>query len=241
MSASTAAVGGLVKVPTVTRLADKLNWLRAGVLGANDGIVSTAGIVMGVAGATADSNTLLIAGLAGLVAGALSMAGGEYVSVSSQRDTEIAAVAEVQTTLCETPDLALAALAQAYQDKGLEPDLALQVAEALTEHDAVSAQVETHLGIRADQPTSPWQAARASFLAFVVGALVPLTAMVTAPTAGRIWATMAAVLVALVLTGAVSARLGHAGLVGGVARNVGVGLSTMALTYGIGHLIGAGL
>ncbi|MDR1077897.1 MAG: VIT family protein [Propionibacteriaceae bacterium] len=241
MSASTAPADSGVRAPATTRLANKLNWLRAGVLGANDGIVSTAGIVMGVAGATADSNTLLIAGLAGLVAGALSMAGGEYVSVSSQRDTEIAAVAEVQSTLCESPDLALAALAQAYQDRGLDPELAERVAQALTEHDAVSAQVEAHLGISADQPTSPWPAARASFLAFVIGSLVPLSAMVLAPAASRVWSTMAAVVVALVLTGAISARLGRASVVVGLARNVAVGLLTMGLTYGIGHLIGVNL
>ncbi|MDR1213927.1 MAG: VIT family protein [Propionibacteriaceae bacterium] len=241
MSVSTAPAAGQARAPAPARLANKLNWLRAGVLGSNDGIVSTAGIVMGVAGATADSNTLLIAGLAGLVAGALSMAGGEYVSVSSQRDTELAAVAEVQSTLCESPDMALAALAQAYRDKGLEPDLADRVAQALTDHDAVSAQVEAHLGISADQPTSPWQAARASLLAFVIGALVPLSAMVMAPPASRVWCTMAAVVVALVLTGAVSARLGRASVVVGIARNVAVGLLTMGLTYGIGHLIGVGL
>lgn len=223
------------------RLANKLNWLRAGVLGANDGIVSTAGIVMGVAGATADSKALLIAGLAGLVAGALSMAGGEYVSVSSQKDTELAAVRVVRETLCDAPDAALSALAAVYQGKGLNPDLATAVAEQLTQHDAVGAQVEAQLGISASEQTSPWQAAFASLVSFTVGALIPLLAMVLSATGVRVFATVVAVELALVLTGTISAQLGHARRLRGALRNVVVGSLTMGLTYGVGHLVGVQL
>jgi VIT1/CCC1 family predicted Fe2+/Mn2+ transporter len=223
------------------RLASKLNWLRAGVLGANDGIVSTAGIVMGVAGATANSQALLIAGLAGLVAGALSMAGGEYVSVSSQRDTEIAAVKEVRETLCEEPDAALGALAAVYRMKGLDDALAEKVASELTRHDAVGAQVEAQLGISADETTSPWQAALASLLSFTVGALIPLLAMVLSPTGVRVVTTAGAVVIALILTGTISARLGNARLGVGALRNVVVGSLTMGLTYLVGHLVGVQL
>ncbi|MDR1807773.1 MAG: VIT family protein [Propionibacteriaceae bacterium] len=219
-------------------LASKLNWLRAGVLGANDGIVSIAGIVMGVAGATAESSALLIAGLAGLVAGALSMAGGEYVSVSTQKDTETAAVAEVRQSLRDDPAGALAGLAESYERKGLEPALAQAVARQLMAHDALDAQTEARLGIDAGERTSPWHAAFASLVAFTVGGVIPLLAMVLSAAPARIWATVAAVEVALVLTGSVSARLGGAAPVKPAVRNVVVGTLTMALTYLVGHLVG---
>ena len=143
-------------------LASRLNWLRAGVLGANDGIVSTAGLVVGVAGATSARSTILVAGLAGLVAGALSMAGGEYVSVSSQRDTERAALRQEEWELAKLPDHELEELAAIYVDKGLTPELARDVARQLTEHDALAAHAEAELGIDPDELTNPLHAAWSS-------------------------------------------------------------------------------
>ncbi|MDR0960902.1 MAG: VIT family protein [Propionibacteriaceae bacterium] len=222
-------------------LSSKLNWLRAGVLGANDGIVSTAGIVMGVAGAAADSQTLLIAGLAGLVAGALSMAGGEYVSVSSQRDTERAAVESVKESLAKDPGAALARLSHSWRSKGLSADLADEVARDLHRHDAVGSQTEADFGISAYEQTSPWQAAFASFISFTIGAVIPLVTMVASPASARVVATLIAVILALVLTGSVSSYLGRASVPKGILRNVIVGCLTMALTYAIGHIVGVQL
>ncbi|MDR1512994.1 MAG: VIT family protein [Propionibacteriaceae bacterium] len=222
------------------QLASKLNWLRAGVLGANDGIVSVAGIVMGVVGATTDTQALLIAGLAGLVAGALSMAGGEYVSVSTQKDTEIAAVARVERTLHDDPAAALKDLAEVYEAQGIDPALARQVAQQLTAQDSLNAQTKVRLGIAADETTSPWHAAFASLIAFTAGGLVPFLAM-GLPPAWRIGATVAAVEVALVLTGTVSARLGGAHAANAALRNVVVGTATMALAHAVGRLVGVAI
>jgi VIT1/CCC1 family predicted Fe2+/Mn2+ transporter len=219
-------------------LAARLNKLRAGVLGANDGIVSTAGIVFGVAGATNDPLPVLIAGLAGVVAGALSMAGGEYVSVSTQRDTERVALARQQEALERDPEGQLHRLAAFYAARGITDDLALQVATDLTEHDALAAHAQTGLGLDADERTSPWQAALASMAAFVGGALVPLLAVVLAPVAVRLPSTLGAVLLALVTTGYVGARLGGAGAWRPILRNVLVGSLAMGLTYAAGSLVG---
>src|SRR3954469_4247764 len=147
-------------------LSQRLNWLRAGVLGANDGIVSTAGLVVGVAGATTQRSTVLLAGLAGLVAGALSMAGGEFVSVSTQADTERAALSLERAELRELPEHELEELTQIYQAKGLPRELAASVAVHLTEHDALAAHAEAELGIDPHERTSPWQAAWSSMAAF---------------------------------------------------------------------------
>jgi vacuolar iron transporter family protein len=217
---------------------NRLNWLRAGVLGANDGIVSTAGLVMGVAGATSDRTTILIAGIAGLAAGALSMGAGEYVSVSTQRDAEDALLAKERAELHEEPEEELAELAGLYVDKGLSEELALQVAEELTAHDALAAHAETELGIDPDDLTNPWHAAWASMLAFTLGALLPLLTITLTPASIRIWATVVAVGAALALTGWVSARLGYGAARRAVARNVGGGVLAMAVTYGIGALLG---
>lgn len=216
----------------------RLNWLRAGVLGANDGIVSTAGLVVGVAGATANRTTILTAGIAGLVAGALSMATGEYVSVSTQRDTERALLEKERRELAEMPEEELLELAAIYQSKGLSPDLAHQVAVQLTEKDAFAAHVDAELGIDPDALTSPWQAALASAVAFTLGAVLPLLAIEVPPPAVRVPVTFAAVVLALVVTGWVSARLGSADRVTAVRRNVLGGLLAMIVTYGIGVLIG---
>lgn len=219
-------------------LASRLNWLRAGVLGANDGIVSTAGLVVGVAGATTDRSAVLVAGLAGLVAGALSMAGGEYVSVSTQSDTEKAALALEQWELQNLPEDELEELTRIYQSKGLTRDLASDVARQLTAHDAVAAHAEAELGLDANERTSPWQAAWSSMVSFTVGALLPLLAIVLPPLSWRLPVTVVAVTVALILTGALSARLGRAPMAPAVLRIVAVGLLVMAVTFGVGTLVG---
>ena len=216
----------------------KLNWLRAGVLGANDGIVSVAGIVVGVAGATTDPTTILTAGIAGLVAGALSMAGGEYVSVSTQRDTERAMLDLEKHELKTMPEEEERELAEIYEQKGLSPKLAAQVARELTEKDALQAHAEAELKIDPDNLTSPWQAAWASLISFFVGALLPLLAIALPPVSFRVWACAAAVGVGLALTGLISARLGDADTRPAIIRNVGVGALTMLVTYYVGVLFG---
>jgi VIT1/CCC1 family predicted Fe2+/Mn2+ transporter len=215
-----------------------LNWLRAGVLGANDGIVSTAGLVVGVAGATAERGPVLVAGIAGLVAGALSMAGGEYVSVSTQRDTERAALVKERWELDHLPEDELEELFQVYRDRGLPAELAREVATALTGRDALAAHAEVELGIDPREQTNPWHAAWASMGAFTVGALLPLLAIVLPPASWRVPVTMVAVTAALALTGAVSGRLGGAPRRPAVVRNVGVGLLTMGVTFATGALVG---
>jgi VIT1/CCC1 family predicted Fe2+/Mn2+ transporter len=224
--------------PHEANSAARLNWLRAGVLGANDGIVSTAGLVIGVAAATTDRGAIVTAGLAGLAAGAMSMAAGEYVSVSTQRDTEQALIAKEIRELREMPDEELAELASLYEDRGLTPDLARQVAVQLTEHDALAAHAEVELGIDPTELTNPWHAAWASMLAFTVGALLPLIAILLPTPTGRIPLTAASVVIALALTGWISARMGGAALRPAVVRNVGGGAVAMAVTYAIGSLVG---
>jgi vacuolar iron transporter family protein len=216
-----------------------LNNLRAGVLGANDGIVSTAGLVVGVAGASTDRTALLVAGIAGLVAGSLSMAGGEYVSVSSQRDSQHALVAKERHELATMPQEELRELAELYEAKGLSPQLALRVATELTEHDALRAHVETELGFDLNEVASPIGAALWSLVSFAVGALLPLLAVVLPPAGARVPVTVAAVTAALAVTGAVSARLGQAAPRRAVLRNVVTGLLAMGVTYAVGQLVGA--
>lgn len=219
----------------------RLNWLRAGVLGANDGIVSTAGLVIGVAAATADRGPVLLAGFAGLAAGAMSMGVGEYVSVSTQRDTEQALIAKEIRELREEPEAELAELAELYTAKGLSPDLSVEVARQLTAHDALGAHAEAELGIDPDHFTNPWHAAWASMAAFTVGALLPLLAIVLPPVGWRVPVTVVAVVLALAGTGLVSARLGEADARRATGRIVVGGLLAMAVTYGIGALVGAGV
>ena len=226
--------------PHTGGLATKLNWLRAGVLGANDGIVSTAGLVVGVAGATSSRSTIFVAGLAGLVAGALSMAGGEYVSVSAQSDTEKAAIELERWELTNMPDQELDELTTLYKNKGLSPDLAAAVARQLTEHDALAAHAEAELGIDAEKRTNPMHAAWSSMAAFTFGALLPLIAILLPPQPWRVPVTMVAVTAALVASGLVSARLGGAPQRPAVVRNVVVGLLAMAITFGVGTLFGTG-
>ena len=219
-------------------LSSRLNWLRAGVLGANDGIVSTAGLVFGVAGATSDRLALVIAGLAGMVAGALSMAGGEYVSVSSQRDTELAALAEQRRAAAADPELVARQLEQYYLDQGLSPELAREVAGELSQSGGLEHHARTTIGIDADERVSPWAAAVASVIAFAAGAIIPLLAMVLSPHELRLPFTLVSVWLALVLTGFVSARLGDASPVRPMLRNLVVGSLAMGLTYLLGSLAG---
>ena len=222
-------------------VSSKLNWLRAGVLGANDGIVSTAGIVVGVAAATVERGPILTAGIAGLAAGAVSMALGEYVSVSTQRDTEQALLRKERRELRVDPAAELDELAGLYEAKGLRPATARTVAEELTEHDAFAAHAEVELGIDPDELTNPWQAALSSALSFTVGALLPLLAILLPPTTWRIPVTVVAVLLALTITGAVSAGLGGAPKGRAVLRNVIGGGLALIITYGIGHLVGSAI
>ncbi|GAA5164424.1 VIT1/CCC1 transporter family protein [Ornithinimicrobium tianjinense] len=218
--------------------AARLNWLRAGVLGANDGIISTAGVVIGVVAATPDRTAVAVAGLATLAAGAMSMAVGEYVSVSTQRDSEMALLEKERRELAETPEEELEELAGIYRDKGISDDLAHEVARQLTEHDALAAHAEAELGINPDELTNPWHAAWASMVAFTLGALLPLAAILLAPTGWEVVVTVGAVLVALFTTGAVSATLGASARTPAVLRNVLGGLLAMGLTYAIGSLLG---
>lgn len=227
--------------PHVRGLSSRLNWLRAGVLGANDGIVSVAGLVMGVAGATSNRAVILTAGIAGLLAGALSMAIGEYVSVSTQRDTERALLAKEKWELENLPELELEELAGLYEDKGVEPALARRVAEQLTAKDPLRAHAEAELGIDPDGLTNPWSAALASFLAFTIGALLPLLAISLPPQPARLVICVVAVAIALLLTGAISARLGQANVRRAVVRTVSGGLLAMTITYGVGTLVGVGV
>ncbi|UNO44073.1 VIT family protein [Streptomyces sp. MST-110588] len=236
--------GSLAAVPAHGEAHDpglgaRLNRLRAAVLGANDGVVSTAGLVVGVAGATDARGTLVTAGLAGLLAGSMSMAAGEYVSVSTQRDSEKAALAQEKRELATEPQAELVELTELLRGKGLSRELAHEVAGQLTEHDALRAHAEVELGIDPDDLTSPWQAAAASFLAFTAGALLPLLAVVLPPPSLRLPVTVGSVLAALVLCGWAAARSGGAPVRPAVLRNVSGGALAMAVTYAAGSLLGA--
>jgi len=222
-------------------LSSRLNWLRAAVLGANDGVLSTAGLVLGVAGADASFSALLAAGVAGLVAGALSMAAGEYVSVSTQRDTEKAAVHQEKAELAALPEDELRELTAMLQRKGLQPATAHQAALELTQHDALAAHAELELGIQPGQYTNPWHAAWASAVSFAVGALVPLLTVLLSPAERAVPSTAVAVLLALVATGVASAHLGGAPRMRAALRNVAGGLLAMGVTYAIGRVVGAQL
>lgn len=226
-----------------TRATDgnRINALRAAVLGANDGIVSTAGLVMGVAGATSDRTALLIAGAAGLVAGAMSMGTGEYVSVSTQRDAEKSILKLEADELVAMPETEERELGLMLQAKGLSPALATQVARELTEHDALAAHAEFEFGIDPDELTNPWHAAWASMFAFTLGALLPLLCVLLVPASLRIAVTVGAVALALVLTGFVSAKLSLSPRLRAILRNVGGGLLAMGVTYLIGTLVGMGI
>lgn len=216
----------------------KLNWLRAAVLGANDGVVSVAAIVVGVAGASNSSGFILTAGVAGLVAGALSMAVGEYVSVSTQRDTEKALLEKERIELETVPEQELAELAGIYERKGLSRATAQTVARELTAHDAFAAHVDAELNIDPNALTNPWHAAYASAASFLSGAIIPLVAVALPPASIRIPVTFAAVLVVLVITGTLSAYAGGANKTRATLRVVTGGVLAMAITFGIGKIFG---
>lgn len=219
-------------------LAQRLNWLRAGVLGANDGIVSVAAVVVGVAGATQDLAPITLAGVAAGVGGAISMALGEYVSVSSQRDTEHALIAKEKRELRDLPEEELEELAGLYRAKGLSEDTARRVAEELTAHDALAAHLEAELNIDQDDVVSPWHAAFASAIAFTLGAILPMAAILLPPPGWRVPVTFVAVLVALAATGAIAAHIGGASRTRAMIRTIIGGALALAATYGIGTLLG---
>ncbi|WP_291049554.1 VIT family protein [Herbiconiux sp.] len=220
-------------------IAQRLNWLRAGVLGANDGIVSVAAIVVGVAGASSATGPILTAGVAGLVGGAISMALGEYVSVSSQSDSERALIAKERAELRDMPEEELDELTALYRAKGLSESTARQVAVELTEHDALSAHLAAELNIDQDDVVSPWHAAAASAAAFTIGAILPMLAILLPPPDWRIPVTFIAVLIALAITGMLSATIGGSSRLRATLRVVIGGALALAATYGIGTLLGA--
>jgi len=215
-----------------------LNWLRAAVLGANDGIVSVSSLILGVAGATSERHTIFIAGIAGLVAGAFSMAVGEYVSVSSQSDAEKSYIAREKKRLRDDPAHELEGLVQAYVAKGSSEKTARAMAKEVSAKDALGAHLDMELNLDEEDLNNPLQAAVASFISFTIGALVPLVAMLAASRHTRVAVTFVAVLAALCVTGYLSATVGNASRKRAVLRVVVGGALAMAATYLIGHLFG---
>ena len=218
---------------------DRTGWLRATVLGANDGIVSTASLVVGVAAASSSQASILVAGVAGLVAGAMSMAAGEYVSVHSQADTERADLSRERAELETDPAAELRELTAIYTTRGLEPALAQQVAEQLMAHDALGAHARDELGISEIYSARPVQAALASAASFAIGALLPLAVTALAPAQHLIPWVSATSLAFLALLGAIAARIGGAGIWTGASRVTFWGALAMAITAGVGTLFGA--
>ncbi|WP_427169939.1 VIT1/CCC1 transporter family protein [Arthrobacter sp. 92] len=225
--------------PHSANFAARLNWLRAGVLGANDGIVSVAATVVGVAGVTNEPAPILVAGMAAVVGGAISMALGEYVSVSSQRDSQRALIVKERRELAEDPEAELAELTGIYQSKGLSKDTAERVAAELTEHDALAAHLSAELNIDESDVVSPWHAAYASAAAFAVGAVLPMFAILLPPAGLRVPVTFAAVLIALALTGTLSAYIGGSSKRVAAFRLVVGGALALLATYLVGGLLGA--
>lgn len=220
-------------------LVARIGWLRAAVLGANDGIVSTASLIVGVAAAAATRNDVLIAGVAGLVAGAMSMAAGEYVSVSSQSDTELADLSRERAELGANPELELDELAEIYVKRGVDQSLARQVAQQLMAKDALTAHARDELSISEITTARPVQAALTSAATFSAGAAMPLLAVVLSPAAALVPAVCVASLGFLALLGAIGARAGGANVLRATARVTFWGAFAMALTAGIGKLFGA--
>lgn len=217
----------------------RVGWLRAAVLGANDGIVSTASLVIGVAAAESEHHAIVLAGVAGLIAGALSMAAGEYVSVHSQADTEKADLELEMKHLEDEPEFELQELSEIYIDRGLEPELAREVAKQLMEHDALAAHARDELGITETSTAKPIQAAVFSAVSFSLGAALPLASAWLSPLTSVIWITAAASLVFLTILGAVAAHAGGASRVRGSMRVLFWGAIAMAVTAGVGKLFGA--
>jgi VIT1/CCC1 family predicted Fe2+/Mn2+ transporter len=231
--------GGHHNEPHSNDFVHRLNWLRAGVLGANDGIVSVAAIVVGVAGATSEPGPILAAGAAGLVGGAVSMALGEYVSVSSQSDSQKDLIEKERQELADEPEDELLELTAIYRNKGLSEETAQNVARELTEHDALAAHLSAELNIDEQDIVSPWHAAFASAIAFTLGAILPMLAILLPPESIRVAVTFCAVLVALALTGALGAWIGGGSRFRAAARVVVGGGLALAATFTIGNLLGA--
>lgn len=227
-----------LRVHRENHFVSRIGWLRAAVLGANDGIISTASLIVGVASAAATQSEVLIAGVAGLVAGAMSMAAGEYVSVSSQADTELADLARERAELRDSPDFELDELAAIYVERGVEQGLARQVAQQLMAKDALAAHARDELGISEITTARPVQAALASAATFSVGAALPLLMVVVSPVAWLVPTVSAASLVFLALLGAVGAKTGGANIWRATVRVTFWGALAMALTAGIGKLFG---
>lgn len=227
-----------VSAHLLTTSVSRLNRLRAAVLGCNDGVTSTAGLVVGVAGAGGSGAALAIAGISGLVAGGLSMGGGEYTSVRAQRDSHDALLARQRHELETIPDEELDELAHLYAAKGLSTGLAHQVAAELTNRDALAAHADVELGIDLDDLVNPWEAAVASAVSFLLGGLLPVLAVLLAPASWRIPVTVGAVVVGLALTGWAGARLGGAPTGRATVRNTVVGAGAMAVAYAIGSVVG---
>ena len=223
--------------PHDSSVGGRLNWLRAAVLGANDGLLSTAGLVLGVAAATTDRPAILVAGMAGLIAGASSMAIGEYVSVSTQRDTEKALIEKETRELEEAPEAEFDELVGLYTAKGLSEETARRVAEELHADDPLAAHLDAELGIDAESLTNPVTASISSAISFALGAVIPLLA-VLAPATLRVPLIGVLTVVGLILAGYVSARLGDADPRPAVRRLVIGGVAAMTVTYGIGLLLG---
>ena len=217
----------------------RIGWLRAAVLGANDGIVSTASLLVGVAAANASQNTLLMTGVAALVAGAMSMAAGEYVSVYSQADTEKADLAREKAELSKNPDAELRELTAIYETRGLTPELALKVATQLSKHDALGAHARDELGISNAFSAKPLQAALASAASFAIGAVLPLAVAAVAPLQSVMLWVACASLLSLALLGVVAARAGGSAVLPSVWRVTFWGVLAMAATAGVGKLFGA--
>ncbi|MEJ6388895.1 VIT1/CCC1 transporter family protein [Gymnodinialimonas ulvae] len=219
-------------------LSGRSGWLRAAVMGANDGILSTASLIAGVAAGSGDKAVILLAGLAGMVAGALSMAAGEYVSVSSQADVEKADVARERRELETNPEGELAELQAIYEERGLRSDLAAEVAEELTQHDALTTHLRDEIGLTDLSPPRPVQAALVSAATFAAGAAVPLGVAAFVPVSGLIWWVAAGTLVALGLLGALGAQAGGAPRGRAALRVILWGALAMAATSAIGALVG---
>ena len=217
----------------------RLGWLRAAVLGANDGIISTASLVVGVAAASATPHNVLLTGVAGLVAGAMSMATGEYVSVSSQADSEQADLAREQEELRTDPIAEQQELADIYVARGLAPELALQVAQQLMAHDALGTHAREELGISEAITANPVQAALASAASFMVGAALPLAVILLAPAAGLAWTVSVTALLFLAALGALAAYVGGSGMLRAAARVTFWGALAMGLTAAVGHFFSA--
>lgn len=228
----------ITAMPPETHTVGRIGWLRAAVLGANDGIVSTASLIVGVAAAAGDKQPVLVAGVAGLVAGAMSMAAGEYVSVASQSDTEAADLTREKAELVDQPEFELQELTDTYRARGLDDVLARQVAEALTAHDALAAHARDELGLAEMHRARPVQAALTSAATFAVGAALPLGAAMILPLRSLSIGVSAAALVFLMVLGAVGARAGGAPIGKGVLRVTFWGVLAMAATYAIGSLFG---